>query len=238
MPLSLAVTDNCDGTAAVTVAGAAGAGAVLRASLLAPGTPAAWATAWAFSGDGTETVAVAAGHWAWAALAAGELSPLVYRPTCDGTPALATACRHAVAARITLLGLTGIGSRVYVRAEPRDANVIYPCVFVCPVGQEASALDGGTNLRSDWGHPVGVFVADRRDPAEGDAAILAFDGWRQSIFRAFDRQRLPGVGMAVMTTVEPGPVAQFYLTDPGNYILLTTELTVRVAARQPRGVGF
>ena len=238
MPLALSVADNEDGTASVTVAGSPGPGTVLAAPFTGREGGLVWAPVWAFAADGSAAVTTAPGHYVWLAAAGADLSGPVYQSVADPAPALAEQCLRAVAARVQLLGLSRIGDRVYVRAEAKDLNVSYPCAFVCPpAAAEAGGADAGTNLRSDWGHPVRVTVADRKHPDRGDQTLPDFARWRQQVFRAFDRERLPGVPAVLQTLVEPGPVMQFHVTREGEYSLAATELTVRCVARQPRGFG-
>jgi hypothetical protein len=242
MTLALSVMDNGNSTVGLTVTGSTAPGTVSAALFTGQEGALAWSTVWSFSADGTSPpITVAPGHYVWAAFAGPAVSPPVYQSVVDPTPALAEQCLRQVAARIQLLALPRIGSRVYVRADALDANLSYPCVVVYPPAEgEVPGPDGGTNARSDWEHPIRVSVMDRKHPSQGDAILPSFAGWRQQILRAFDREALPGIagGALLQTVVEPGPVMRFYATAPGKeYSLAATELTIRCLARQPRGFG-
>jgi len=243
MALTLSVTDNGDSTVGLAVAGGTASGVVRAAAFTGREGPLAWADVWTFAADGASPpVAVPPAHYVWAAVAGGDVSPPVYQSVADPAPALAEQCLRQVAARVQLLALPRIGgTRVYVRADVLDANLSYPCVVVYPPAEaETPGPDGGTNTRSDWGHPVRVVAVDRKHPSQGDAILPDFAQWRQQLFRAFDREALPGVsgGAVLQTVVEPGPVLRFFASAPGKeYSLAATELTVRCVARQPRGFG-
>jgi hypothetical protein len=236
MALTLLVEDLQDGTAVLTVAGAAGAGVVRAARFTGRTEPLAWADVWNFAADGVsppQTVTPA--HYVWAAFVGSAVSPAVYQPVMDPGPALATLCRQAVIARARLLALPLIGDRVYEKAEFRNTNTSYPCVFAFPPPEgETAGQDQGTNVRSDWGHPTRLIAAHRQNPMAAPEVLPQYDKWRQMLFRGFDREALPGVPIVMQTLVTPGPVLAIYDQE---FNVMGTELTVRAVARQPRGFG-
>ena len=237
MALGITITDNGNATVTVAVSGSGGAGAVWSGRFSGrEGSLTGWSSLLSFTGDGSYTAGLSPGHYVFQGITASQFSTPAYGAVADPNGSLATQCRYAVRDRIQLLALANIGDRVYLRNEFQDVNVSYPCVMVIPLheGAETPGPSGGTNLRSDWGHPLRVMVLDRKNPDSGDTITPTYETWRQQILRSFDRERLPAVPQVLETLVEPGPLMQAYTPD---FNIVGTEITVRSVARQPRGFG-
>lgn len=240
MALTLDVTPG-DLTATFAVAGSVAAGTIYGAKITGLCSP-SWATVGTFTVDGSQAIALARGPWMFFALSGSTFSEPqhVYIRNSDGN--IHDIAVDAVAARLATLALPGIGANIQKRARRENVGGEWPAVLVdVPYGStETGVATGGNNMRSDWGYPVRVTIADRifsqQDPDVAVAPILEL---RRIAFAAFDRPaiRLDGSPDIFDTRVEPGAIKEALAADGGTgYHIIGSVFIVRVAARVYRGV--
>jgi hypothetical protein len=246
MAVTLAITDNADGTGGVaTISGANPAATITVYSQTVSGElgTATWTARGSRVGNGTIALAPAPGigyYW-WRAVEdlAGVLaaSNFVYQNITDGDQSLHYRCLLAVQARIQSLNLAGVaGASVVIREAPTDRGmgdggaVAMPAILVTPVAVEQLVI--ATSARDDVGFPIFVGIVDisNQELAIDLATRLK---WREQIIRAFSNQRLTGVAEVHQVTVEPGSILQ-----PGAYQqnLFASALVVFCQARLTRGL--
>jgi len=202
---SIAIVDNEDGTATVTISGSdAGTSNTVYTADWASD---AWESAGSRVGDGD--VAVDPGtsvFWAYVVSSDGSqqvVSDLAHGTATDGTTSVLYRSLVAVRDVIRGLALSGVGSAQIVwQKQPWDRNSVHPGIFCCP---EPETIQHRTNVRSDVGY--GVLVVMVR--ASNRNLIDAFDTftlWREQISRALRAKPLTGVSEVYHVTIEPKAV--------------------------------
>lgn len=232
MAISLAITDNADGTATATISGSAGGTVTVYSQAhsgeLGTGT---WTSRGSRTGNGTISITLAAGYYWWKAVESSDVAPLVYQNLTDGTEAVWYRCLTGVQAVIQGLSLTGISSgQVYVRKVPWDRDITKPGIIVCPV-KETSDPKAGTNERDDIGYGVHV-VLIRASNQDAEVNLALHLKQREQISRALRHQPLAGVSEIYTVFIEPGPVI-----DPVSFAQQydVQALVARCISREVRG---
>jgi hypothetical protein len=239
MTLSLAITDNADGSGGIaTLAGTSGATVALYATPFT-GTfgPLAWSLIASRTGDGSINVdpAPGIGYYLWYAQLTSNpnnVSNIVYQALTSGTQSVHYRCLTAVAAQITALSLAGIpSSQIAVRWLPRtfDGVETLPLIAVVPLGKEGQP--GVLTGVDDIEYPVVVAIVDAGQQAF-QASLAGRLLWRQSIFRTFRHQRLTGVPEIITTDVDPDFVVSPELFAK-NYFVSAIKFMFR--SREARG---
>ena len=239
MPLTLTVTDNANNTGAL--ASIAGADAATVTVYYMGPRHTAWQNGGSRSGNGTLTLSIVKGYyWAYAAgtvsgsPAVSLVSPMF--PVTAGTESLQERILDAVKSGIQAIATAGSlpgldPDSVYQRKfVTQDTAFIYPCVLLVNVGAESYL--GGTNIRDDLGHPVGVQIATSRgidDVADMTGILL----WRERIERYFITQLLAGVPEVIGCNVEFMPIFDPRLPDFSKTV---SAFQLRFRTREFRGV--
>lgn len=196
-----------------------------------PAVPGPWMIGGTRTGDGTVPLSLRAGvYWSYLSSGSAVTAPTYFRVT-DGLAAVPARCLTAVRARAAML-LLACTRRIYDQVFTDDPAVVFPHLVVTPAG-ERQTNEAALNGRDDWGHPVRVSIRDKVFQFN-QTQRATFDGWRQSLVRAFHNQRLPGVPESVTCRVEVGALAE---PPPGGDGMLMSELTVRCVTRELRGLG-
>jgi hypothetical protein len=237
--ITLAVTDNGDGTGAVaTVAGSDGGGTntLFRAPFAGLQQNLAWTASGTRTGNGTIAVNPGSGQYFWyvTGLVGGvaALSNVTFQALTDQTTSVHYRCLTAVQQRIQGLSLSGISSAQVVikflgREWPDVDNP--PNVMVVPYGKEGQP--GLLAGRDDIEYPVVVLIFDKLN--QDYTSNLARDLlWRQQIFRALRHQRLVGVPEVITVTAEPDFVVNL---EAFNRNVLLSGLRLLCRSREVRG---
>jgi hypothetical protein len=247
MALTLAITDNASPTTGIvaTITGS-DPGSTNTLYTQAANYP-FWAQQGSRTGDGTIAAALPSGHF----------NAYVFSTAVGGLPAVSpvtnqfavTAGNQSVEERLLLAvqasiqqmvpagSLPGLkASNVFVRAVPgEDVRQALPCVLLTPIDRDPCV--GTTTGKDDFGKPVVVILADRKDPgllaASGQPAVLSpFLLWRERIVRRFISQRLPAVAEAISCTFEPDAI---FNPRAAEFEFLVSSFTLRFRTREPRG---
>lgn len=242
MPATLAISDDADGTggvATITESGAVTNSLYAQAVNGELGTS-AWTLIDTRSGNGTIPIAspdpTAIGFYWWKVESSEGASNLVYQPITSGTEAVYERILDAVAARITLLGLTDQTSRalgVYPRMLPDDDTVVFPCVMATLDGVSESDVSQVMS-KDDLQYPVRVSIIDK-NPSRDNSRREMYLRWREKIARSFrGGQRLPGVPEVMNSSVQYGQVFDPKLPE---YQFLVMQLSLVFTTREVRGFG-
>lgn len=238
MALTLSLTDLASPPtgATATIAGSSGAANTVyirRAEDV-------WGSDWRIGGnrvgDGPVTLTLPPGVW-WAYLLAGSAvtPPRLFTVT-DGRESVATRCREAVAARISLLDLPAIDplpalAGIYSQLTPTFSNVTFPAILLTPYGAQ-EAKGPGTNSRDEVGYPVVCLICHNAGKFQHDL-LPGIERWRYWIDRAFDGQHLPGLAESVRTQVDPQTIIAPDLLEDARVL---SGLVIRCHTRVPRGL--
>lgn len=260
--LVLTVNDNLDQTAAVTVAGAGAGGEVEvhRAPwTVQAGTRLNWTLATVVTadgaGNGTATVAAAAGFYAWQAVrrasatTADRIGGAVFRPLIDTADAIHLRILDAVVAGLRTLNMDGIGSdptRVFRRwfpafvpstdettGDPVPVDISgggLPQVQVSPYPKETPV--GLLTATDDVHYPVLIGFFDAAAPTM-DNDMPRNLKWRRQAAALFRQQRLPGVPESVVVDWEPDVIVS---PDGLAQNYLVGAMTLLVRSREGRGL--
>ncbi|HEX3725834.1 MAG TPA: hypothetical protein VHV08_06310 [Pirellulales bacterium] len=237
--------DNTGATATISAAALASTNIINVQSFRGDVGTGPWQMAGTVIGNGTTSLALAAGHYfAYAASSVDQntaVSSVVYFVVSDGLEALHSRCLTAVQARIGSLALPGLPSENIVvhklplerRLGPTSTSAL-PAVIISP-RRTAMPPAGGTNNLDDVDYDVLVAILDRdnREPtlaANLDRHLL----WRQQIARAFRNQRLSGVAEVINAAVEP---AEGLLEEAWKRELMVSALLLRFTSRETRGMS-
>lgn len=232
MATTLSVVDNANGTATATISGSSGgANVVYIQAFTGVQISSGWSSAGSRTGDGTVTITQSNGvYLAYCITDGSDVSGVVAFAVSDGALAVIDRCYTAVGAVLQMLALP-CTTRVYDTLYALSPKVQYPCSILTTEGARQSE-EPGLNNTDYIGNPVRILVKDVCLQFD-DSKKATYRKWRQSIFRAFHNQRLPGVGESVWNKVELGPISEVSSDAPQ----LITELTVRCVCREPRGIG-
>lgn len=229
------ITDTADGTGATATVSGSAVGSfntVFVQNVDGELGTGAWAAAGSRSGDGTVPLTLAKGYW-WAyCLSNGTPTGLTYFRVTDGRDSVLSRCAAAVKARLQLLDLPCTKLVLDLLNDESPGLEQYPCVVLTTDGASQSN-ESALNGRDDIGQPVRCLVKDVCLTFE-NRNVEVYRGWRQSVFRAFHNQRLPGVPESVVNRVELGGGVTPVRTDRPQMIF---ELTVRCVTREVRGLG-
>lgn len=249
MSLSLAITDNADGTGGVaTVSGVGLATVTLDVGHFGgvPG-PVAFDHEYTRVNDGTIPLPLSPGFYfayATVSLIAGQISlfGMQYFALTKAADAVQYRAMQAVRARLQSMLLDGIDpASIVVKkiplpriVDPRGLAVPMPAIIVSPVKESLDAK-AGVNALDDVTLPVLVTLVE---PDNQEATLAAnldrHTKWRERIERAFHNQRLPGVPEIYVGAVEPGNP----LDGPSwSNNLYASGLLLKFTARVPRGLN-
>lgn len=241
MAVTLAITDNEDGTGGVaTVSGVTGGTTTTVYYAVFTGVMQAytWVSAGTVVGNGTLAVGLATGYYVWFATndnaGAVTASNLVYQNlTNTDTEAVYFQILEAVANRIELLNLSGINaSKIIKRWMPRERQETAnpPVIVISPMGTEEDASK--VMARDDVGYPVLVVMVDaaNNDNVHQMNRNLL---WREKIAKAIRNQRLPGVSEVYIGKIDYGSVI-----DPNSFMnnSWVSVLMFRFYTREQRGL--
>lgn len=233
MTLSIAVTDNQDGSGATaTISGSGGESGIVQVQQWGG---AAWTQAAAFSGDGDVSLSLSAGYYWAVAIAAGGTSNLERFTVTTASQSIEERCLLAVQAGIQDMAAAGsIGvqaAHVYVKMALDDKNVRMPAVILTPAEPEQVRVTG-TNAKDDIAYPVVVQIVDRNSQ-DYTAKLSPYLLWRQNAMRYFRNQRLAGV--SEVYNVEVSPEVIFDPMMPA-YQYMVSAFVLRCIAREQRGI--
>lgn len=237
MALALSVTPG-DLQGTFTVSGSSASGSILGA-LLTGDCGLSWATVGSFVADGSQTIAVARGPWVFMAQQGSTLSPPQHIYIREDADNLHNEAFNGVLARLQSLTVPGVNDRIFKRSILEHVGGSWPVILVdIPPGTAEQSGQTSNNIRSDWGFPVRITIADRvlqkQDP---DIAIKPTLERRRIVLAAFDRKRLGYDTNIVDTRVEPGPIWQNFVTDGGaGFHVVGSVITVRVSVLARRGL--
>jgi hypothetical protein len=230
---TLAVADKADGTGATaTVTGSAGgANQVYVQNVDGQLGAFAWTLGGTRTGDGTVNLALAKGYyWAYCLTGGTVISNLAYFQVTDGADAVLSRVYAAAKALLQLLNLP-FTQRVYPSQFADSVAVQVPCTVLTTDGARQTD-EAALNGRDDVGQPVRALVKDVCLKFD-DQKKAEYEKWRQSIFRAFHNQRLPGVAESKMNKVELGVLSPAESPAPQTVF----EVTIRCVTREVRGLG-
>lgn len=243
MALTLAITDNANGTATATIGGMNPAYTADLFYMAVDGTFATnvWVYAGGQLGNGTIAgIACGAGYFWWHYDVVDppnevDVSPVVYARVTSGQQSLHYQCLDAIRARLQSMTFTGLaGSSIVVRKFPSiESGLTLPAIVICPWGNETVNKTEGVNTRDDYYYPclVGIAAADNRDLTANLASYLM---WRQQIMEALHNQRLPGVAAGAFGAVDTQSIVNL---DAWQTNIWASTLLVRFQVRRPRGIS-
>lgn len=207
MPITLAVTDNGDGTGGVaTVSGSTALSTNTLYSAPYSGVIGnlSWTSRGTRTGDGTIAVNPGSGLYFWyVENDAPALSNVTYQPLTDQTESVHYRSMLAIQQRIQGLGLAGISSsQIVVKWLPRQWEQVdtLPNIVIAPIGKEGQP--GVLNNKDDIEYPCVVAIVDKLNQ-DYTANLARNTRWRERIFRALRHQRLNGVTEVITTDVQP-----------------------------------
>jgi hypothetical protein len=192
------------------------------------GDPAAWPVVYSgtLPGAGVTVVLLPVGSYVVVAYG-GPFSAAAHVAVTDGTEAVSTRSRNAIAERIALLGLPLYIYKMWNTVEP---DVLYPCAILTTEGVQETR-EKSFNATDDIGRPVRVQICDRETTAE-NRQLKYWEKWRDRIERAFHNQQLP-MNESFICRVEFGTITDRDL--PHNQFMLS-EFTIRHITREYRGL--
>lgn len=252
MSITLAITDNEDGTGAVAAISGCGSGDAVSLYVSAfsgeVGGSDNWELAGQRTGPGNVTVSESVGcYFAYAVTSAGEITLVNYFVVTDQSSVstihnVSYQCLVAAQSRIRALSLPGIASTsvivlkfAYDRMFRQNTSpVTLPCVMLYPK-REIMDPSTGVTSKDDVIYPVycTLAAADNQEPTmESGMERLLY--WREKIARAFRNQRLPGVSSMIMGTVEPQDVVS---PRPWMNNMLVSGILLKFKSREPRGLS-
>lgn len=236
--LSLSVVDDADNTGATaTITGATGTVTIYAASWSGGFTSPSFASVGSRSGDGTVSLALAAGYWWVYAATSNYITPVVGVLVTTGNDAMWYRILVAVTERIQALSLSGLDSdNVIMQKFPFNkksnqslADRLTTGIFVNPTRE---TLTPKTNRTDDYGYGVQVtyFTVSNRDLTSNLNRTLQ---WRDTLWKAHIFQYLPGFTEGFNCTPEPGPVY-----DAGAFAenMDAGSLVLRFFSREARGI--
>lgn len=244
MPLTLAISDNADGTGGVATISGAAAETITVYSQTVNGQlgTATWTSRGSRSGDGTVNVSPGDGYYWWyASGATSGISNLVYQNLSSGTQAVLYRCLTGVQALVQSLALSGVANgSIVVRKLPIDRfsaageGLSLPAIVIAPWGTETMRAADGTNERDDVGYPVAVtiFAADQQHLTQD---LDTYTKWREQIARTLRQNTLSGVSEIYTCQIEPGPIVD--LAAWVQKTLFVSGLVARYTSREVRGFG-
>jgi hypothetical protein len=240
MAVTLAITDNADGTGAVaTVSGVVGGTSttVYYSTFTGAMGSYIWTSAGIVVGNSTLATALATGFYVWLAVNDNggvlTLSSLVYRNLTDATESVHELIVDAVVTRIKSIGLDGITSSKIKRLwVPKSDPTLTPppAVIVSPLGAEGD--ESNVMSQDDIGYPVLVVITDALN-GNNDLNMRRDLAWREKIAKALRNQRLSGVAQVFDAKIDYGPtidVAQFFKNA------FVSVLMFRFVVRESRGL--
>lgn len=241
MSLSLACVDleTTPSGFTATIAGSLGASvSVYYTPADRPWPGDAWILGGTRTGDGDVEVLCDPRHYfAYAATTTAVAQPERFAVT-TGEDALATRCRVAVIAILQSLALEEIGDRVYDHQYPDGTEMEYPCIGV-HLYNLSEQQEQGLNAADYISYPCRVIIYDTAIKRTDHTQSAKNDLWRQSIYRAFRDQHLPGVSEVRYVRVEPLLIANLDQSeiDGRQFDYFAGGFTIRCVAMEPRGIG-
>lgn len=240
MAVTLAITDNGDGTGGVaTVSGVVALTSTTVYYALFNGNMQAytWVSAGVVVGNDDLVLALPVGFYAWLAVnnnaGAVTISGWVYQNLTDVVTPIHKRILEGVQQRIISIGLEDIpDSRVVVRWIPqRDAGgLAVPHILVTPLGVEND--QSILMARDDIGYPVFVTIVDGIN-RQDDLNLRRDLRWREQIAKSLRNQKLSGVPEVFDTKIDYGQTVdvQAYLHNA-----LVSLIMFRFLVRETRGL--
>ena len=247
MSVSLAITDNADGTVTATISGSTvGSTNVVQSTPVNGdfGATPTWTTQGTRTGDGTITITISAGYYWWVVLSTSgsttSPSTPVYRPASTGDDPVHEEIVDAVVAKLILLGLPDIGSKVYGRfviSTPQDflATTQRPCAVVTRETL-TEQMRGGLTSTDDVAYPVAVLFIDANDLGP-ETPSAKYTQWRQSAMRALRNQPLevPSGAIVYQCEVQPNMIVDKKREEYKSFV---SGFTCLFICRERRGFGM
>lgn len=248
--LTLAVTDNHDGTAAVSVTGATTGRkiSVYTSPVTLSANPQSWtlsATGNASGGalNANATVSLGAFNWLAVQYDAGavnveSMSPIIFAPLiapANSVKAIWEQCLDALKTGIQGLSLSGLPSvnvsKVWWPELSANLSNAMPGVQIAPVGSEEYVNQVTT--QDDLDYPCVVVIVDKANK-QSQANLSRVLLWRQSISRAF-RYRPNALIQGCYTC----DIAPDLVLNPDAYRdnLIISVILFKFRVREPRGYG-
>lgn len=238
MAITLAITDNQDGTGGVaTVAGSnvASSNTLYKAAWTGQSGALSWSSVGSRTGDGTITVSSGTGFFLFRLdnLLAGVTTVVAtYQPLTDAaTEAMLYRALNSIKNRIDGLALSG-SPTVSVRWLPRvrQGGETLPLIAVTPIGAES--FPGVMTATDDIGLPIAVTIMDgqNQDPTLN---LNRNALWRERILSALRFQRLADVPEGFILNPEPAMVVHPGAFDSQN--LFFSPMFFRLITRTTRG---
>jgi hypothetical protein len=152
----------------------------------------------------------------------------------DGQDCCGVRVQAAIAARLKLLNLDGIGMNIHEQFIPEASELRYPCGNVHWVGA-IETEETGLNALDYIVYPVQVDFYDLPFKATQHEMRKRYLNWREQAGQAFRHQRLAGVPESAWCDVQfRAAVDPAAANEAGQYI---GSLTVRAVCRLTRGLG-
>lgn len=152
----------------------------------------------------------------------------------DGQDCCGVRVQAAIAARLRLLNLDGIGMNVHEQFIPDATELRYPCAnahWVGTVESEESGLNGMDYIA----YPIQVDFYDLPFKGSEHEIRKKYLGWREQTGQAFRHQRLAGVPESAWCEVQfRAAVDVPAATQAGQYL---GSMTIKAVCRLARGLG-
>lgn len=249
MSVSLTFTDLATSPSGVnaTVTGSGGAANTIyvqqNTGEVDPTFPPQWNVGATIVGDGSIGITLATGFWWGYCLSAPTtLSAIVYSQVTSGKQSILDQCMLAAKSILIQLNLPSSGpgvqspSRsVFDVLNEKDPNTGALPKILMTTDKARKTNEASLNGRDDLGYPIRLLIKDLCVKFDNSRRSL-YRGWEQSIFRAFNNQRLPGIspgGTSIVNRVEVGDVTPVSSDEPQ----VVCDITVRAITREVRGLG-
>ena len=140
---------------------------------------------------------------------------------------------EAMVTRIGTFDLDGTEDNVSWDLAPTpgfEANLVYPCIVVFPVGSQSPLQSGDLSGTDHTALPLTVRLL-HRDPISNATERASMLKWNQILRRSLRNQRLSAVNTNYLLVWEPGPLVE----DLGPaYKLVSLPLSYIAHIREPR----
>lgn len=210
MALTLAITDNANGTGGVaTISGSLGGNVALYRRTVAASSLSIPTQVSSRFGDGTITGLSALGYYSWYAIEAESItSNTVFQPMTANGDSIYDRCLVMLKDRIDGLQLTTIGGQAvgtYIRQLGSMADVSLPCILLM-IADQIPELMGGGNMRDIYGYRIAGVIVESTAP-ESDENRDRYLMWHEKVHRRTDQQRWDlRVPELDRVEVQPGPI--------------------------------
>ena len=231
------VVDNANVPTGFTVTVSGSGGAVVTILTCHADTPFAgvqFQSVGTLTGDGSLAVQCPAGFYFVTAMTSTAIATPVVVAVTNQLEAVGVRVQAAIAARLTLIGMAGIGANVLTQFLPDASEMKYPCAVVHWAGTVESE-DSGLNQLDYIAIPIRVDFYDTAFKGSMHEIRNLYLLWREQTGKALRHQPLPGVPESAWCDEQFGAAVDLGAErDNGSYI---GSLVIRAVCREPRGIG-